>query len=296
MYTISRTTFASVPKDVLRKDIARRYKAHGRAARAAAKIRSPIANLRLVELERIFSDRFGKFIPNSSAGRAALQVLADGFMLAGGNGAFRCIGFVKARAPWALDEIGSILDTAATCSAWQSADTMAWRIQLSSDDRSRLKICTIGAVGVTARQRKAAARLKKIELQAAKRVATGATPRKKALAQTKPWAAAGISRATWYRLGKDRETISVPLSILKISTTEIVSRGTFQRAREPQAGARPMKSSSGLEDILFAPAEPMDSVASRRPSPSASALIALIPGLQSFGGAGGSLAADAWPQ
>ncbi|MET4493482.1 hypothetical protein [Bradyrhizobium sp. LA7.1] len=275
-FTVSRATMARVSKDVLHKDIARRYKAHGRGARAAAKIRSPIANLRLVELERIFGDRFGKFIPNSSAGRAALQVLADGFLLAGGSGASRCIGFVKARAPWAMSEIGDILDVAAACCAWQSADKMAWRIQLSATDRDRLRIRTIGAVGMTARQRRALAKAKKIELQAARREASGATPRGKSLAKVKPWTAAGISRATWYRrLEKNVETISVPISNIDITRTEIVSRETLKRAREPQAKGRAMEIRGGWGSLLFAPAGLKHSAASRRPSPAASALIYL---------------------
>lgn len=279
-YLISRTTLARVPVDVLRRDIARRYKAHGKAARAAAKIKSPIANLRIVELERIFADRFGKFLPNTPAGRSALQVMADGFLLASGNGAFRCAGFVKARAPWALGEINDILDVAATCCAWQSADAMAWRIQLSSADRSRLNVRTIGAVGVTARQRKAAALARKNKLKAKNREMSGAKPRAKSLAKMKPWKEAGISRATWYRRLSDqsaigRETISEPISILRIMGPEIVSRGTSQCAREPQAKRRAMEVLRGWGDFQFAPAGLKHSAASRRPSPSASALVFL---------------------
>ncbi|MBW5438612.1 hypothetical protein FXB41_28770 [Bradyrhizobium canariense] len=276
-FTVSRATMARVSKDVLRRDIVRRYKAHGRARKQTGKNRSPIANLRLVELERIFRDRFGKFIPANEAGNAALQVLADGFVLAGGNGAARFAGFVSARAPWASSSVEDILNASATCSRWQSADQIAWRIQLSAADRSRLRVRTIGAVGITARQRKGAARARKIKLQAAKREASGATPRAKSLVKTEPWTEAGISRATWYRrLEKSSETISVPISILDITRTEIVSPERLQPAGEPQARRRAMESGTRFVGIYLPRAVLKHSAAARRPSPSASALVSFI--------------------
>ena len=88
-----------------------------------------------------------------------------------------------------------------------SADDLGKRLKLTAAERTAWKIRTIGACDQTKAQRAKLRRQNKRvrdRLRAAeKRKADGMTPRQlwlsNRLTATKPWAAEGISRATWYR-------------------------------------------------------------------------------------------------
>jgi hypothetical protein len=86
------------------------------------------------------------------------------------------------------------------------ADTLGKRLNLTDADRSRLKITTIGAVDADKAERKARRELRARRRKEECRLSKGAKPRTEyeaqSLTRTKPWEALGISRATWYRLGK----------------------------------------------------------------------------------------------
>jgi len=72
-----------------------------------------------------------------------------------------------------------------------SADKLAWKIRLDDATRTRLKIKTIGAFDVPKEQRQVRAKAKRKARDALRR--PGKPPR------AKPWIAAGVSRATWFR-------------------------------------------------------------------------------------------------
>lgn len=214
-----------------------RYRSAAREAKEGRRGRRPkVCNLRLAEVERIYRDRFGKLFPNNPDGRAALQIVADCIALATGAVPSHIVGFIRARAPWALPEADAYAASACSESRWLSADEMAWRIGLSASERSRLKVRTIGAAGMTARQRKLAQKEKRRAREENRRREAGAKPRAASLSRLRPWETAGVSRAKWYRDRKRDETVSCPVSSFYVIGHETVSR----------------KSACGLRDALRA--------------------------------------------
>jgi hypothetical protein len=89
------------------------------------------------------------------------------------------------------------------CQKLDKADALALRLRLTYADRQFLRITTIGSFDVNkadrTRLRKERKRLKDRERDAAKRAASGATPRSQSLSRTRPWEAEGICRRTWER-------------------------------------------------------------------------------------------------
>lgn len=184
--------------------IAIRYDAVTRERRRERRRKhSAPAHIRISELERIFSHWYGTFLPDDAEGRHMLAAYADSICFTAGSVLEKLVGFIRARAPWALPEAEAIAEAAELASVWQDADEMANRIRLSLADRDLLKVGTIGAVEVTKRQRKALQKKKRRDRETARRRAKGAKPRAEYEAQSisraKPWEALGISGRTWYR-------------------------------------------------------------------------------------------------
>ncbi|UPJ78593.1 hypothetical protein IVB16_27480 [Bradyrhizobium sp. 183] len=181
--------------------------------------RTTPAALRVSELERIFTHRFGKLLPNNPEGREALQIFAEALCFTKGRVSERLIGYVNARAPWASAEAEAMAVAALSVARWQSADELAWRIGLSLVDRETLKIGTIGAVGLNKRQRTALQKAKKKHRDTLRRRAKGAKSRaeyeRHSISRAKPWEGLGLSRATYYRRSKAQRETSPrhPLSI-----------------------------------------------------------------------------------
>jgi len=176
--------------------IAIKYRSAAREAKEARRYRRPnVRNLRLSEIERIYRDRFGKILPNTLDGRAALQVVAECIALKAGAAHSNIAGFIRARAPWALPEAESVAAVAVEAARWQSADEMAWRIGLTLVEHDTLGIRTIGIVGLNKRQRKARQKEKKKKREAERRRAKGAQPRAEyetnSVSRTKPWETLG---------------------------------------------------------------------------------------------------------
>jgi len=87
----------------------------------------------------------------------------------------------------------------------QDRDTLAWRLRLTMERRTRLRITSIGAIDVRKEDRPAYLREHHRRRKEDERRANGVKPRTEYLAAVKakePWVALGISRATWYRRGK----------------------------------------------------------------------------------------------
>ncbi len=107
-------------------------------------------------------------------------------------------------APWAdcdaLPSLVSIFD--ARWVRMTDDDELGRQIGLSYARRRRLRAYSIGSYDVGKEDRKKLTKERKKngarERQAAKRLATGATPHSQSLARTRPWEAEGISRSTWY--------------------------------------------------------------------------------------------------
>jgi hypothetical protein len=84
-----------------------------------------------------------------------------------------------------------------------TADTLAKHLGVSDDERSFLRIWTIGSYDVPKADRLERRKERKALAEQARRSARGAKPREQAFTKTKPWEAAGFrSRRTWERHGK----------------------------------------------------------------------------------------------
>jgi hypothetical protein len=91
------------------------------------------------------------------------------------------------------------------------ADKIAGILQVTEAERSRLGLTTIGAIDMSRAERIQRRRERDRTRRQQRRRAGGAKPRNQYEAQSisraQPWAALGMSRATWYRTGKPtRET------------------------------------------------------------------------------------------
>lgn len=167
--------------------------------------RSPrqLVALRLHDFARLFRSRYGVELPDDDAGRDDLDPVIH-HIASQPQAAKRARLWLDLWAPWlTLGEQRKIIaDGIASARAW-TADQLAWRYRLTMEERTMLGITTIGAVD----QGKAArAKLRKErdrQRKANARRAAGAKPRREyeagALAQLRPWEAAGMSRRTWYR-------------------------------------------------------------------------------------------------
>lgn len=100
---------------------------------------------------------------------------------------------------------------------WWAAQDLGDLLQLTTDERERLRITRIRPAGMTPRKFAAYQRAREAEKAKARRIAKGARPHEQSKAQLQPWEALGLSRATYFRRQKagtlpaqmrDRETVS----------------------------------------------------------------------------------------
>jgi hypothetical protein len=186
-----------------RADIALRY---GAATRERKREPVSIAALRIAELRRLFTARYGRLLPDDDAGRDDAFIMAS--HLAKRPEAERRIpAWLSLWAPWLTAEEVADLTTGTISKLlrWR-ADKLAWRLRLTEDERRRLRITTIGAIDLTKAQRLARRRLHKRLCKEARRRHEGAKSRTEyeanSINRTKPWLALGMSRRSWYRAGK----------------------------------------------------------------------------------------------
>jgi hypothetical protein len=197
------------------KEIARRYAWH--AHRNGKSLRRPepgktgyskfMTLIRLRELERVYSRRWGAVLPDDAAGRNAITITANHIVHAGADAERHILDWIRLWAPWmSASEAGLIAGKAIAAPVKYTADVLGWRLKLNGDERHELGIKTIGAVGVSKADRAAFRKLKaKLRAQGRRRD-EGALPRglyeANSLRRTQPWLELGISRSTWYRAGK----------------------------------------------------------------------------------------------
>jgi hypothetical protein len=182
-----------------RAEIDRRYK-----AKRADKPPVSLAALRIAELRRLFTARYGRTLPDDDAGRDDVQVMAHHIARRQGDAGKRIRSWIELQAPWMSErEIADLVDRVTARPIRWRADKLAQRLHLTEAERRRLRICTIGSIDVTKAERKLARKLRQRQRDRARRRARGAKPRTEyeatSVNRTKPWLALGISRATWYR-------------------------------------------------------------------------------------------------
>jgi hypothetical protein len=163
----------------------------------------PLA-VRLAELERFLIDRWGPTLPDDDAGNEDAFVMAS--QLANlADAETRVAGWLAARAPWMSITSRQALTARVIAKPLRwSSGALARRLNLTAEERDRLKITTIGAVDQTPEERVALRKERKRQRERDRRRSAGAIPQSErsaqAISRTKPWVACNISRATWYRL------------------------------------------------------------------------------------------------
>lgn len=183
---------------------ARKYEIAKRYARKRAKLgkRSRgLAAFRLSELTRLLDDRFGEGVELEACDTSyGLVRIVAHHLGALPDAPRRITRWSATYAPWISPrDLERLISEVIACPIKWSADKLGWKLRLSDADRSRLKIKTIGAFDCTRDQRLERQRRKRAQRDARRR------PAKRAKPIGKPWIAAGISRATWYRQ-RSRET------------------------------------------------------------------------------------------
>jgi hypothetical protein len=135
-----------------RAEIDRRYK-----AKQADKPPVSLAALRIAELRRLFTARYGRTLPDDDAGRDDIVVMAHHLARRQGDARRNIRNWIELHAPWmAADEIASTTAYVTTNPIRWRADKLATRLHLTEAERRRLRICTIGAIDVTKAERKLA--------------------------------------------------------------------------------------------------------------------------------------------
>jgi len=212
----------------------------------------PLAVLRVPEIDRLFIYRYGAHntyvLPDDDAGRDDAFIMCCHLARCPNAPASIRARWLSMRTPW-MSEIERKRMLARPVLTFR-ADTLASRLGVTYAVRQELGLHTIGALDMTKAEREAARKLRARERESARRRARGAKPQAESLSRTKPWEAAGMSRATWYRrlrqLPAQYGRRSLPLAHEVVSRTEraatLRSGRSEDRARFPAvaspAGAR----------------------------------------------------------
>jgi hypothetical protein len=207
-------------------------------ARERGRRRPTIVALRLAELNKLLTARYGERLPDDDSGRDDVAIVAAHLAGCPGDPARRISAWIALRAPWmSQNEIEVVIAQATAKPHRWKADTLAKRLGLKEAERRDLRITTIGAVDMTKEQRAAARRARKLERDRARaakrRNAVGQKARADylaaALTATKPWNRAGISRRTWERRRR-RARVATPSPTIE---SLYAGRHTCDKFREP---------------------------------------------------------------
>jgi hypothetical protein len=165
-------------------EIARRYTDQGE--------RKPVsrAALRIAQLRRLFTARYGRTLPDDDAGRDDAFIMACHLVMRP-EADRRIPAWLSLWAPWMpQDEVRAFTTKIIAKPLRWRADTLGKRLSLIEAERSRLKITTIGAVDLTKEQRKARRRMRDRLIKEARRRSTGTKLRSayeaNSLTRTKP--------------------------------------------------------------------------------------------------------------
>jgi hypothetical protein len=169
-----------------------------------------MTRVRLRELERLFSSRYGKFLPDSDDGRNALEIAAHHIAHMGPDAERHIRDWARVWAPWMpAKRLAQLTRSVLLRPAKFKADTVGSRLQVTPEEREALKLTTIGAVGQSPEIRRAFRKARRRDAERRRRRRRGAKPREEyevtSLTRTKPWEVLGMSRRTWYRRGRPSE-------------------------------------------------------------------------------------------
>jgi hypothetical protein len=188
-------------------EIERRYAWH-EAQRRDANPSRILTITRVRELERVFADTYGSCLPDDDSGWDDLVIMANHLAHFGGSPeriVARIVEWASTCAPtFPTDKVTARAKLIAANPCKWTADKLAWRLGLTMERRTMLKIKTIGAIDVKREDRPAWLAAHHRQRKGAERRAAGVKPRDLANTDSarRPWEALGMSRATWYRKGK----------------------------------------------------------------------------------------------
>lgn len=210
--------------------------------------RSLVALLRLCELERLWSVRYGGELPNDDGGQDDLWIAAQLIRRRRGDVAAKIVQWARVWAPWCGPQEAAALAAHVIAHPFEfSADTLAEKVGLAYAERLALGITTIGAIDADlaerTRRRRARARAKEREQRRASGVQVRAEYEAQSISRTKPWEALGISRRTWYRQ-QERERLraefAADMAAERVRDRE--AEGLAEEARVRPRGAEPQLS------------------------------------------------------
>lgn len=164
------------------------------------------------ELNRLYNVRYrGGSLPDDDDGRDSVEIMVNHLALLAAPH-WRIKDWIRRMAPWwGESKLEKLIDKVIAQPRRWTADTLGRRLNLTSDERDRLKIRTIGAVDLDKAGRERWRRERDRQAKEANRRAAGAKPQVQSAARTKPWIAAGVSRAKWYadrRAARQGQTMS----------------------------------------------------------------------------------------
>ena len=118
-------------------------------------------------------------------------------------------------------------------------DALAKTFGVTEKIRAELRLTQIGATDCTVKERLQNRRRRDAKNKAKRRAEAGATPRKLSLSQTKPWVAAGVSRATHYRRKKgnrtaDADPIDETNSAQPVNAANAMTPSAFDAVTDPK--------------------------------------------------------------
>jgi hypothetical protein len=180
-----------------RAELDRRYKKRDRPPVS-------LGAVRISELRRLYTDRYGRVLPDDDAGRDEAVIMAHHIARRPGDHRRLITAWLSLWAPWMSprETAGIITTVTANPIRWR-ADTLATRLNLTEADRRRLRITTIGAVDMTkaerAKRRRERARLRKQRERRSQGAKSRTEYEANSISRNKPWITEGISRRTWYR-------------------------------------------------------------------------------------------------
>lgn len=156
------------------------------------------AAIRASELTKLYRARYGRELPEGDAGVMAARIMVH-HLARLRDAPRRIASWLNRWAPWLdLQEGERLIREATECPLKWKADKLAWKLRITSAEREALSIRTIGAIDQTSAERLELAKQRRADRETERRRQQGAKPRA-AYVGTKPWTAAGMTRATWYR-------------------------------------------------------------------------------------------------
>jgi len=188
-------------------EIALRHNGEARARRAERAAERPAhrAPFRVKDITQLFADRYGgQRLPDDDSGRDDARILADHVAYLAGDQRRNIFNWMRQWAPWMeQDELDRLITNVLAKPLRYGAAKLGQRLNLTREERARLKITTFRAVGQTADQLEAEREARRRDAKRLKGRKAGAKPRDEYEAgsaeRLKPWVVEGVSRRTWYR-------------------------------------------------------------------------------------------------